>query len=410
VVERIAAGGSSAVYRAKDELLGRDVAIKQLIIDDHTDPDAVVQRARSEGMLHKLAAHEQPKYLVQLIDIIDDQRGLMLVTEYVDGPSLEQELADDGDPMPERRALAIIAGIAKALGAIHGKRIIHRDLKPANVLLTPQGRTKVSDFGLAAILGDDQPIHEGTARYRAPELWRSESATPKADLYALGLLAYEMLAGRKQFDQAFKSIVRDQRTRDQRWMKWHTNARTRAPGLRTLNPDVSEPVEALVNELMAKEPDQRPASATEVVRRIKSYVSGPAEPDAVTTSTPGDTAPLPAAPKRNRLVLLVRRDGPVGRTEQLADPGVLVVLGGPEVPVGAYARTTLTRLAARLGTGFASDVLANRSQGNAQQPAPDSAPAQAAAAQTPSGMQPNGHAGAPQPARSAATPTPPERA
>jgi len=344
VVERIAAGGSSAVYRAKDELLGRDVAIKQLIIDDHTDPDAVVQRARSEGMLHKLAAHEQPKYLVQLIDIIDDQRGLMLVTEYVDGPSLEQELADDGDPMPERRALALNAGIAKALGAIHGKRIIHRDLKPANVLLTPQGRTKVSDFGLAAILGDDQPIHEGTARYRAPELWRSESATPKADLYALGLLAYEMLAGRKQFDQAFKSIVRDQRTRDQRWMKWHTNARTRAPGLRTLNPDVSEPVEALVNELMAKEPDQRPASATEVVRRIKSYVSGPAEPDAVTTSTPGDTAPLPAAPKRNRLVLL--------------GVGLLTVLLLAQTGAGAFLiidkqRTEQARINARIGEAVA---------------------------------------------------------
>lgn len=344
MIERIATGGSSAVYRATDELLDRDVAIKQLIIDDHPEPDSVVQRARSEGMLHKLAAHEQPKYLVQLIDIIDDQRGLMLVTEYVDGPSLEQELADDPDPMPERRALAIVVGIAKALSAIHGKQIVHRDLKPGNVLITPKGRTKVSDFGLAAIMGDDQPTHEGTARYRPPELWRGESAGAKADLYALGFMAYEMLAGRKNFDQAFKSIVRDERTRDQRWMKWHTNARTRAPGLRTLNPDVSETVETLVNELMEKEPDARPASASEVIRRIKSYVTGGDEPEAITTSTPGDTAPLPAAPKRSPLVLL----GVV----------LLTVLLLAQTGAGAFLiidkqRTEQARINARIGQAVA---------------------------------------------------------
>ncbi|NBC10777.1 MAG: protein kinase [Planctomycetes bacterium] len=312
VTEMIAAGGSSAVYRAKDELLGRKVAVKQLIIDDLADPEAVVQRARTEGVLHKQAAHDQPKYLVQLVDIVDDQRGLMLVTELVEGESLEQELARDPEPMDLRRALAVITGTAKALSAIHGRKIVHRDLKPANILLGEDGSLKVSDFGLAAIIGEKDRMTEGTSRYVAPELWRGESATPKADLYSLGMIAYEMLAGREKFDQAFKTIVKDERNRDMRWMKWHTNPRTKAPGLRTLNEDVPEAIEELVHGLMEKEPGDRPASATEVIHRIKEHLTGrsaasePADPKAAAaspagaTSSPGDTAPLPT--RRSKLV------------------------------------------------------------------------------------------------------------
>jgi len=318
IAEMIASGGSSAVYRAKDELLGRKVAIKQLIISDLADPDAVIQRARSEGMLHKQAAHDQPKHLVQLVDIVDDQRGLMLVTELVEGESLEQELARDPEPMERRRALAIITGTAKALSAIHGRKIVHRDLKPANILLGEDGSLKVSDFGLAAIIGDEDRMTEGTSRYVAPEQWRGEPASPKADLYALGMIAYEMLAGREKFDQAFKTIVKDQRHRDMRWMKWHTNPRTKAPALRTLNEDVPEAIEALVHELMEKEPGDRPASAKQVVHRIKEHLTGRSarpEPDdadaaggatpvgAGATSSPGDTAPLPT--RRRKLVPLL---------------------------------------------------------------------------------------------------------
>ena len=313
MTERIAAGGSSAVYRAKDELLGRNVAIKQLIIEDLAHPDAVVQRARTEGILHKQAAHDQPKYLVQLIDIVDEQRGLMLVTELIEGGSLEEELASEPDPMELRRALAIITATAKALTAIHGRNIVHRDLKPANLLLGDNGSLKVSDFGLAAIIGNEERMTEGTSRYVAPELWRGEAATPKADLYSLGMMAYEMLAGREKFDQAFKTIVKDERNRDMRWMKWHTNPRTKAPELRTLNKNVPEEIEALIHGLMEKEPGDRPASAAEVVRRIKEHLHGGSDPkaaasevagaagvDGVLTSTPGDTAPLPT--RRGKLV------------------------------------------------------------------------------------------------------------
>lgn len=311
----IASGGSSAVYRAKDTLLDRDVAIKQLIGEDGTS-EAMVQRARSEGLLHKQAAHDQPKHLVQLIDIVDEQRGLMLVTELVEGRSLEQDLAADPAPRDTRWALAVITGTAKALTAIHGRKIIHRDLKPANILLGDDGTTlKVSDFGLAAIVGDDERMTEGTSRYVAPETWRGEPATPKTDLYALGMIAYEMLAGREKFDQAFKTILRDERHRDMRWMKWHTNPRTKAPGLRTLNPDVPEPVETLVHSLLEKEPGDRPASAAELTHQIKLILRGKSDDAAApggggaqaaaaggagATTSPGDTAPLPA--RRSRLV------------------------------------------------------------------------------------------------------------
>src|SRR5690606_35571354 len=112
-------------------------------------------------------------------------------------------------PMDERQALGIIGGTALALDTIHKQNIIHRDLKPSNILLPGEGGLKICDFGLATLMEDQEALDVGSVRYMAPELFGDEKADQRADIYALGLVAYEMLAGRDKFADVFKIVLRD---------------------------------------------------------------------------------------------------------------------------------------------------------------------------------------------------------
>jgi serine/threonine protein kinase/tetratricopeptide (TPR) repeat protein len=304
IKRQIGSGGSSIVFKAVDELLGQTVAIKQFIHTDDPGGDTLHEKIRTEARLHKEATSADPTHLVQMIDTLDGPYGLLLVSEYIDGPSLEQILAQNPGPMEPKQALGIAAATALALDAIHSRGIVHLDLKPANILMPRAGGLKVSDFGLAADQGDKPPT-AGTARYMAPELFRGQKIDGRADVYALGMLVYEMLAGREKFDQAFKQVLRDQRNQAVRWMKWHTNLRSKAPPLNELLPGVSPRLAELVARMIEKDPEQRVGSAKKLVKAIKRHFAGKDGPliendqddsDEVPTSTttPGDTAELPA--------------------------------------------------------------------------------------------------------------------
>ncbi|MEM7680525.1 MAG: protein kinase [Planctomycetota bacterium] len=312
VDKQIGAGGSSLVFRAKDSLLNRYVAIKQVLIDSAVDPEAARHAILREAESHKRAAAADPNLLVQFIDLLDDPRGLLLITEYVHGWSLEQRLQGQTRPLGVRDALGLLAGTAKALSAIHGVGVLHRDLKPSNLLLPKAGGLKVADFGLAAAIADQDTMDVGSVRYMAPELLRGDTADARSDLYALGMIAYEMFAGRGAFEQAFRSVLRDRHNRAMRWMKWHTNTRAKATPLRELNPDVPEPVAELVERLMEKEPTRRPNTADDVLAAIRrslaqdaigadgpsdSVAGDPRFDNATPTQPAEDTAALPTKSK-----------------------------------------------------------------------------------------------------------------
>ncbi len=318
VVGTIATTGSAVVYKAHDELLDRYVAIKQIILGDGDTDDVLRKRIRDEAAIHKHVSARQPRHLIQFIDAVDGERGLMLVSEYYPSTSLEQVLADRGGPLDERQALGILAATAKGLEAIHAAGVVHRDLKPSNILLGEDGGLKICDFGLSALIEAQDSLSLGSVRYMAPELLRGEPADGRADLYSLGIIAYEMLAGRPNFDAAFRNVLRDQRNQAMRWMKWHTNARVSAPPLSEHVPDLPPHLVQLVARLMEKDQVRRVGSAIDVLEAIRRHFTGdsealehlgPGSPGPLNgrgsgepTSAAGDTAALPT---RGRLPLIL---------------------------------------------------------------------------------------------------------
>ena len=271
--KQIGAGGMSVVWKGYDRLLDRHVAIKQLLPDVIDVGDQMHERFRAEAEIQKKVSHAG-SHVVRVFDLVDEPRGMFIVMEYVPGQSLEQRLTESPEPMPEREALGIVGTAAMALAAIHKHDIVHRDLKPSNILLTSSGGLKLCDFGLAALLGDQESLSIGSVRYMAPELFRDEPVDARSDIYSLGMIAYELLAGRRQFAEAFKIVLRDTRNQTLRWMKWHTNPRATVSPLAKLNPGISQKLDELVARMMAKDPDQRISSADELISAIRRHFAG----------------------------------------------------------------------------------------------------------------------------------------
>ena len=189
----IGRGGMADVYRAQDELLEREVAVKVLRARTATQRD----RARFETEAKTVAQFDHP-HLVTLLDAGIDHDTPYLVMDLVDGPSLAAACADG--PLPAEQVAGIGAALCEALSYVHGHDVVHRDLKPGNVLLGSDGRVRLADFGIARLLGDTAGHTAtgtliGTAAYLAPEQVKGLPVSPASDVYSLGLLLLEALTG-----------------------------------------------------------------------------------------------------------------------------------------------------------------------------------------------------------------------
>ncbi|WP_326829045.1 serine/threonine protein kinase [Streptosporangium sp. NBC_01810] len=195
---RIASGGMGEVWRARDELLGREVAVKLLRAHVAEDP-AFRLRFRSEA---RIAAGLSDPGIAQVFDYAETDGVAYLVMELVPGESLAGILARDGSLSP-KVALDVVHQTARALQAAHRAGVIHRDIKPGNLLVTEAGVIKITDFGIARVL-EAAPVTQtgvllGTAQYVSPEQASGDPLTPATDIYSLGVVAYECLAGRAPF-------------------------------------------------------------------------------------------------------------------------------------------------------------------------------------------------------------------
>ena len=255
VHEALGAGGMGVVYRADDTRLGRAVALKFLLPHYSLDASAKTRFLREA---HATAALDHPNLCTVYEVGTSDEGWLFLAMALYQGETLRARLTRDGR-IPISEALEIARQIAEGLQAAHAAGIVHRDLKPGNVMLLPDGKVRILDFGLAK--ARDQSISEtgarfGTVSYMSPEQIRGENVDGRADLWALGVVLYEMLTGRKPFrgDEEFaiaNAILRDE------------------PELpSTHRGDISAALEGLVLKLLQKDPAKRYATAADAVRDL----------------------------------------------------------------------------------------------------------------------------------------------
>jgi formylglycine-generating enzyme required for sulfatase activity/dienelactone hydrolase/predicted Ser/Thr protein kinase len=251
----IGRGGMGIVYSAHDTRLGRAVAIKMLPAEATADPDRhrrFIQEARAASALNH-------PHIVTIHEIDEDDGTTFIAMELVDGTRLDTLIA--AGALPVTTALEYASQVASALDAAHGSGIVHRDIKPANILVTRDGRVKVLDFGLAKLVERDQAKETmtgldtrpgmimGTAAYMSPEQAEGRPVTARSDIFSLGAVLYELLAGRRPFTAnsalgLITSILRDQ-----------------PPPLRSVRPSVPPSVQAIVDRCLAKDPEARYADA-----------------------------------------------------------------------------------------------------------------------------------------------------
>ena len=254
----IASGGMGEVWQAHDAVLGREVAVKVLSAGS-ADPSAV-ERFRREALA--MASLQHPN-TVLVLDIGNHHRWTYIVMELLPGPTLAQLVASRG-PLPDEEVAGLGAQVAAGLEAAHRAGIVHRDIKPGNLMLGASGELKVVDFGVArlsqaaasALTATNTIV--GSALYLSPEQAAGSPADERSDLYALGCVLMTLATGRPPFESEHPIGA------------LHQHVRVDPPLLRTRRPGASAALEALISELLAKDPDDRPASAAEVALRLRS--------------------------------------------------------------------------------------------------------------------------------------------
>ena len=322
ILAAIGAGGMGEVYRARDTRLVREVALKVLHADVVNDARRL---ARFEQEARTVAALNHPN-IVTLFSVEDHAGTRFLTMELVEGASLEREVTPGG--LQVGRVVELGIAIATALTAAHEKGVVHRDLKPGNVMLTRDGRVKVLDFGLAKALRSDSEVTAsatdmgqvvGTVPYMAPEQVRGEAVDSRTDLFALGVLLYELTTGRRPFEGSTLGVISTAILRDE--PASISSSRTDAPA------DLAR----IITRCLAKDPRARFQTALDVANELAGMGQAPAQATGRIMKVP----PTPSTP------LLGREETLVAAIER--------VHGGARVlTVSGYGGTGKTRFSIEL--------------------------------------------------------------
>lgn len=319
VVRPLGWGGMAEVYLTVDRQLGREVAVK-VIRERFAEDERFVKRFRREARAAASLSHPN---VVAVHDVGVHQGSPFIVMEHVPGRTLA-ELVRDGGPMDPGRVAEIGEAVARALGAAHTAGIVHRDVKPGNVMVTADGRVKVLDFGIARALRwtplTDTPAVQGTAEYMAPEYVRGEGADPRSDMYSLGVVLYELLAGRPPFtgdsplQVAYKALEEAPAPPD------------------AVRPGLPAGLTAVVMRCLAKHPGDRYRRAEELAADLGRLQAG----------RPVATAPIPR--DRTRVLRAHELDEPP--RPRRPNRKVWAGIGAGVVVVGAVLALTLPALMA----------------------------------------------------------------
>ena len=312
LTKRIAIGGMGEVWAATDTVLGRQIAVK-ILRDDLVDSPVFLERFRAEARHTASLAHPGIASVFDYgEDGVGDQRVAYLVMELVPGQPLSKVMSQRG-ALPVNMALSVLAQAAEALHAAHLKGVVHRDVKPGNLLLLDDGTVKVTDFGIAraansaALTEVGQVI--GTARYIAPEQATGREATAASDVYSLGVIGYEMLAGHPPFsgDNAAALAM--------------AHVHQSPPPLPS---SVPEPVQAVIAEALSKAPSDRPADAHEFAAKLRrlQLATMPAPGTAGTVTDLGEPTRLADAHDQHPSTVVMTPDD--GSRTAIMPPGGIV--------------------------------------------------------------------------------------
>ena len=258
----IARGGMAEVYRARDRLLDRPVALKVLFPELSVDR-SFVERFRREA---QAAANLSHPNIVPVFDWGEDTGTYFIVMEFVDGRPLSSILKTSG-PLSAERTADVGAHVAAALGYAHKHGVIHRDVKPGNVLITDEGQVKVTDFGIARAINTEESLTQtgavmGTATYFSPEQAEGIGVDARSDIYSLGVVMFEMVTGRPPFLGDTPVAVASKHVREH------------PPAPRELNPAIPPTFEAIILKSMAKDPAHRYATAEELRADLLRFNEG----------------------------------------------------------------------------------------------------------------------------------------
>lgn len=281
----IAAGAMGEVFEAYDPIIDRPVAIKMLRRElvERSDSTGWLERFRHEA---RAAGRRLHPNIVTILDCGEQDGAPYLAMEYIDGETVDAALKRAG-PFDQARAASIIIQVLNALEFAHADGVIHRDIKPSNVLLPEKGPIKIADFGIAHLETSDLTIDGdilGTPSYMAPEQLSGTIVDHRADLYATGLLFYEMLTGEKAFQsRGVFDLVRSMRDRTPLdiWAK---------------HPEVWPSLTTVINRALAFDPDERYADAAEFARAVNAAIGAPNEPPREKTGDATVVVAVSAAP------------------------------------------------------------------------------------------------------------------
>ena len=290
VLSQIGSGGMSVVFKAQDLSLGRMVAIK-VLRERYTGDVHFLDRFLHEARAAANLAHPN---IVTVHDFGEDGGRYYMVMEYIEGQNLKTIIRNSG-PFTVDRALDFSTQMCAGVGYAHRAGLVHCDIKPQNVLVTPEGKVKVTDFGIARALITIKPNEQneivwGSPQYFSPEQAAGDAPTPASDVYSVGIIMYEMLTGRLPFQAESPQALAMMHLRDE------------PPPLSLYNPAVSEAVERIIRKVLAKEPSARYRTADQLGHILLSYKERGTEltagrPAVNKAVTMGGAATVPSRPQ-----------------------------------------------------------------------------------------------------------------
>lgn len=261
---RVGTGGMAVVYKAKDKILNRFVAVK-ILREEFKENEEFIRRFNVESQAAASLSHQN---IVQIYDVGEEDGLHYIVMEYLEGKTLKEYMNEKGGKLPWREAANFSMQICRALEHAHSKHVVHRDIKPQNIIMTEEGKLKVADFGIARAANNTTTVNStsaavGSAHYLSPEQARGGYTDCRSDIYSLGVVMYEMFTGRLPFDADTGVSV----------IMQHLHEQPEPPC--SVNPDIPRGIEAIILKAMNKEQRLRYENAKDILDDLIAVYRNP---------------------------------------------------------------------------------------------------------------------------------------